>query len=121
MGSSSSRFACTSIIGVQRGRFWTVVGVRRVVGEKPAHPLYPVVNTMEGPRILIEIDLFASDSRTREFLNRTALERLPDVPPAALDELKELYQKHRTGVTEAAALGNEPVRRMAPKRRKSAG
>jgi hypothetical protein len=90
-----------SIIGIHRGGIWTAVGVRNNSGDKPAHPLYPVVNTPAGPRILTEIDLFASDSRTRDFLNRTALSRLP---PAAASELKKLFQKHQAAITK----GEEP-------------
>ncbi len=91
-----------SITGVQRGGIWTAVGVRNAAEDKPAHPLYPVVSTPAGPRILIEIDLFASDNRTRDFLNRNALDRLLHMPKAAA-ELKELFQKHQVGITEAAA------------------
>ena len=95
--------AAPAITGIHRGVIWTAVGVRIAAADESARPLYPVVTTPAGPRILIEIDLIAAQGRTREFLNRTALERLLDFPPAALDELKELYQKHRTGITEAAA------------------
>lgn len=91
-----------SITGVQHGGIWTAVGVRSAAEDKPAHPLYPVVSTPAGPRILIEIDLIASQNRTRDFLNRTALDRLRHLPKAAA-ELKELLQKHQAGVTEATA------------------
>ena len=91
-----------AITGVQRGGIWTAVGVRGATEDKPAHPLYPVVITPAGPRILIEIDLIASQNRTRDFLNRTALDRLRDLPKAAA-ELKELFQKHQAGITEAAS------------------
>lgn len=89
------------ITAVRHGGIWTAVGVRNAE-DKPAHPLYPVVTTPAGPRILIEIDLIASQTRTRDFLNRTALDRLRDLPKAAA-ELKELFQKHQSGITEAAA------------------
>jgi hypothetical protein len=91
-----------AITGVQHGGILTAVGVRSATEDKPAHPLYPVVNTPAGPRILIEIDLIASQNRTRDFLNRTALDRLCHLPKAAA-ELKELFQKHQSGITEAAA------------------
>ncbi len=91
-----------AITGVLRGGIWTAVGVRGAAKDKPAHPIYPVVSTPAGPRILIEIDLIASQNRTRDFLNRTALDRLRDLPKAAA-VLKELFQKHQTGITEAAA------------------
>lgn len=90
----------SSIIGVHRGGIWTAVGIRSAAEDKPAHLLYPIISTPAGPRILIEIDLIAAQNRTRDFLNRTALERLP---PAAAAELKELFQKHQSAITEAAS------------------
>jgi hypothetical protein len=97
MSGSRKNDAPPSIIGIHRGGIWTTVGVRNTAGDKPAHPLYPVVITPAGPRILIEIDLFASDGRTRDFLNRNALSHLP-APAAA--ELKELLQKHQAAITK---------------------
>lgn len=91
-----------AITGVRHGGIWTAVSVRNAAEDKVAHPLYPVVSTPAGPRILIEVDLIASQNRTRDFLNRTALDRLRDLPKAAA-ELKELFQKHQAGITEAAA------------------
>ncbi len=42
----------------------------------PRQRLILVVQTLEGPRIVPEIDLFTNGSRTREFLNVAALDRL---------------------------------------------
>jgi hypothetical protein len=53
-----------AITGVNRGVIWTAVGVRGTTDGKPVFPLYPVVNTAVGPRILIEVDLFASRNRS---------------------------------------------------------
>jgi hypothetical protein len=89
-----------AITGVQHGGILTAVGVRSATDDKPAHPLYPVVNTPAGPRILIEIDLFAAKNRSRDFLNQTALDRLRHLPPAATAELKQLFLKHRSGIGE---------------------
>lgn len=92
-----------AITGVHRGGIWTAVGVRSAADDgKPAHPFYPVVGTPAGPRILIEIDLFASKNRSREFLNRTALDRLRHLAPGVATELKELFSKHQSASTEAA-------------------
>jgi len=58
-------------------------------------PLYSVVQTSQGPRVLIEIDLFAR--RNQALLNRIALERLGNLGsmPAAeeLAALLEQFQK----------------------------
>lgn len=88
----------SSITGVHSGGIWTAVGVRTLPDDKPAYPLYPVVNTPAGPRILLEVDLFASESRSRDFLNKTALDRLSHLPPAAAAELKQLLIDHQSGI-----------------------
>ena len=80
----------TRVSGIYQGNTWTAVGMEIDQGGKPSHPLYPVIQTPEGPRILIEIDLFAS--RGREFLNKTTLERLNKFgTPAAADDLRSLF------------------------------
>ena len=63
--------------------------------DNPSFPLYPVVQTPAGPRILIEVDLIASTSRSRDFLNRAALDRLQDLSPAADTALKRLFATHK--------------------------
>ncbi|RYD30082.1 MAG: hypothetical protein EOP87_17200 [Verrucomicrobiaceae bacterium] len=62
-----------SIRGIYQGHFWTAAGVITVLDKKPSHPLYAVVKTTAGPRILIETDLIASGNRSREYLNKEAL------------------------------------------------
>jgi hypothetical protein len=84
------------ITGTYQGKTWTAVGMQIDQQGKSIHPLYPVVQTDRGPRIVIEIDLFASRNRGREFLNKAALERLAKSSSAA-GELKTLcsgYQMH---------------------------
>ncbi|RPJ35150.1 MAG: hypothetical protein EHM17_03895 [Verrucomicrobiaceae bacterium] len=89
-----------AITGVHRGGVWTAVGVRSAPDGKAAFPLYPVVQTPAGPRILLEIDLFATKNRSREFLNKTALERLRHLPPATAAGLRELFLKYQAGIAE---------------------
>jgi len=97
--TGSPRNSKPSIItGVHRGEIWTAVGVRTFPDGKPAHPLYPVVSTPAGPRILIEVDLFASENRSRDFLNKTALDRLSHLPPAAATELRQLLADHQSTI-----------------------
>ena len=48
-----------------------------------------------GPRILLEMDLFASASRSRDFLNRESLKRLRNTNPAAAATLKTLFTRYR--------------------------
>lgn len=76
------------------GKTWTAVGVKIDPSGKSAFPLYPVIQTSQGPRILIEIDLFASTNRGREFLNKAAFERLEKSSNPAR-ELQSLYSEHQ--------------------------
>jgi hypothetical protein len=88
------------VIHRQRSGIWTAVGAQTVTGDESSFPLYPVVRTAEGPRILIEIDLFAATKRSRDFLNKTALSRLDDQPPQAAADLRGLLREHEKRVAE---------------------
>lgn len=92
-GARKAKTAAT-IIAVARGNTWAAVTVRANIGDKPSHPLYPLVSTPDGPKILIEIDLFSSAERGREFLNKTSFSHLQNLTsqPAA-DELRELFKQ----------------------------
>ena len=80
----------TDFSGIYQGKICTAVGLKIDQGGKPSFPLYPVVQTAKGPRVLIEVDLFAS--RGREFLNKTALERLrKSGNPTAADDVLLLF------------------------------
>ena len=90
------------VIHRQRSGIWTAVGAQTVAGEESSFPLYPVVRTAEGPRILIEIDLFAATKRSRDFLNKTALTRLDGQAPQAAADLRGLLREHENRVAEKA-------------------
>ena len=82
---------------------WTAVAAKTGPDDKPSFPLYPVLQTPAGPRLLLEIDLSASDQRSRDFLNKTSLERLRKSSPPAADALKKLFSEHQTSVTRQPA------------------
>ncbi len=87
-----------AITGIYQGGSCAAVAVKIDHGEgKWSYPLYPVVETAQGPRILLEIDLFASSNRGREFLNKAALERLQKFSPLA-NELRPLCTRHQSDV-----------------------
>jgi hypothetical protein len=90
------------ILGIHRSGGWAAVGVRGSVDGKPSFPLYPVIQTPAGPRILIEIDLMESQARSRDFLNKTALSRLNEQPPAVASELRKLLQQHKQDAASPA-------------------
>jgi hypothetical protein len=89
------------VTGIYQGKTWTAVGVKIDQGENSSHPLYPVVQTALGPRILVEIDLFAAGNRGREFLNKTAFERLGKATPTVI-ELQGLYSQHQQNILETS-------------------
>lgn len=92
---NSARKAKTqaAITTVARGKSWTTVTVRANVGDKPAMPVYPLITTPSGPKLLLEVDLFASAERGRQFLNDAAMEHLRDfTTPETVAELQRLFK-----------------------------
>ena len=89
------------IIGVYQGTNWAAVGVKIMQKGNSTYPLYPIIQTARGPRIVIEIDLFAAGNRGRDYLNRMALERLQkSCSAAATTELRELFAAHQAAVED---------------------
>jgi hypothetical protein len=86
-----------AITAIHCGKTWTAVGVKIDQVGKSTFPLYPVIQTPQGPRILIEIDLFASQNRGREFLNKAAFGRLKEQSNTA-NELQNLYSEHQANL-----------------------
>ena len=87
------------ITGIYQGEIWTAVGVKIEHAGKATHPLYPVVATGRGPRIVVEIDLSAAGTRGRDFLNRAAFERLESFGSVDLaNELRRLFAEHQATV-----------------------
>jgi len=85
-----------SIIHAERGTTWTVVGVKSQTGNTATYPLYLVVDTPEGPRILIGSDLFGESTSGRNKLNEVVMNRIKDATtPAAWEELKNLFNRFR--------------------------
>ncbi len=96
-GARRNRHA-PAIAGIHRGGIWTAVGTKTTSDDPPSCPLYPIIGTPAGPRILLEIDLLESASRSRDFLNKTAFDRLRRSSAAAADELKKLFAQHQAQV-----------------------
>ncbi len=85
-----------SVIHTERGATWTVVGVKSQTGTTTTYPLYLVVATHQGPRILIGADLFGEATGGRKILNDTVLRRIRDfTTPASSDEIRNLLDKFR--------------------------
>lgn len=89
-----------TIARIHRGSIWTAVGTQTDASDSPSCPLYPVIGTPAGPRILLEIDVFASPNRGREFLNKAAFERLRKASAPAADDLARLLERHQSQLAE---------------------
>jgi len=92
-----------TLAGIYRGAILTAADTQTAPDDTPSFPLYPVVTTPQGPRILLEIDLFASGNRSRDFLNRTSLARLRKVSAGAADDLANLYASHQAKLAAPAS------------------
>ena len=91
-----------TLADIHHGNLLAAVGVQTDADNTPSFPLYPVVATPTGPRILLEIDLFAAGNRSRDFLNRTALDRLRKASPEAAEDLATLYANYQAKVAPPA-------------------
>jgi len=84
-----------TMLGIVRHGRWAGVSIRTDKSHDPAdYPLYPMIQTPAGPRLLLEVDLVAGGNRTREFLNEASLQRL-GANADALAELRQLFTLHR--------------------------
>jgi hypothetical protein len=80
ISNAKLRISPPKILKTYQGNHGSAVGVRiEQKGNKFTYPFYLIVRTSQGPRILAEIDLFASDTNSREFLNSAAFDRLQKV------------------------------------------
>lgn len=97
IGAQKSKLPHTQL-GIIRKGSWCAVSARiGKAGDAAAtYPLYPLVNTPQGPRILAEIDLFANGTRTRDYLNEAIWGRLNSIGAGeASAALREIYEAHR--------------------------
>lgn len=99
IASSRQDTSPPEVTRIYSGKIWTAVGMKTQLQGKPSYPLYPIIQTPQGPRILAEVDLLAADNRGRDFLNRAALQRLDGhATPEAIAELRDLSSQHKADV-----------------------
>lgn len=89
-----------AISAIHRGDHWAAVGSRTDFEGKPIFPLYPIIATPSGPRVLLEVDLSVTGERSRDYLNKTTLERLKRLDQSAEEELRKLLSQHRTSTSK---------------------
>lgn len=81
-----------------RGSIFTAVSTKIEQDGKLLFPLYPMIQTALGPRLLVEIDLF--EFRKQALLNRLALERLEKLgSKSAAEDLGKLFEQFRGSIT----------------------
>lgn len=84
------------LAAIHRSGSWVAATIRRVSGGRSQHAFVTVVVTPVGVRLLPEIDLIADDTRTRNFLNEAAFQRLgKHVAKDKVSELKGLFGESR--------------------------
>lgn len=80
----------------QRGK-WTGLSVRtesKLVGIND-YPLYLIVNTAKGPRVLLDIDLRQASNKGRELLNKKNWRKLEQIlAKDSLDDVKAIFDEH---------------------------
>jgi len=89
-----------AIRNIHRGDHWAGAGTLTDFEGKPLFPLYPIIATPSGPRILLEVDLSVTGERSRDYLNKTTLERLKRLDPAAAEELNKLFSQHQAAASK---------------------
>ena len=90
-----------TIAGIYTDANWAAVGVKTEQGGTPKFPFYPIIGTSQGPRLLIEIDLFATKNQSRRFLNKAAFERLSSHTNTS-EKLQNLFSKYQMTVGSLA-------------------
>jgi len=86
------------ILGLTKAGKWMGVSMRTVSKSSGVddYPLYLIINTDKGSRILLDIDLRHATNRGRELLNARAWKKLESVvPKASLTEIKSLFKTHK--------------------------
>ena len=65
-------------VHVQSGKSWAAVSLRvsSGSGSSPSYPMYLVVATAEGPRIVVDVSLRLATNKGREVLNERVWERI---------------------------------------------
>ncbi|RYD23878.1 MAG: hypothetical protein EOP88_02460 [Verrucomicrobiaceae bacterium] len=93
-----------AIQGIYTGKSFSAAGAKVSRDGKSLHPLYPVVTTASGPRILIQTDLIASGNRSRDYLNRESLGHLQKSGGAEVaDDLKALLDRFQTDIANGSS------------------
>lgn len=82
------------LISIIPGKRLSAATTRTISDNQPVFPLYTIISTPSGPRILLEVDLIHTSNRRRDFLNRSALERLRKQDANAADELGSHFDNH---------------------------
>ena len=88
------------VLNVEISGRWGGVSVKQISDKPnstPQYPLFVLVGTEKGPRLLsqVELKLTTMGNRSREFLNEIAFKDLSKrLPNDAIGELRSIYDKH---------------------------
>ncbi len=85
------------ILGVTRAGKWLGVSVRTksTLLKLNDYPLYLIINTQKGPRVLLDIDLRHATNKGRELLNKKNWKKLEEtLPKESLAHIKTISANH---------------------------
>jgi len=85
------------ILGVIRAGKWVGVSVRTrsKLLELDDYPLYLIIHTKKGPRVLLDIDLGHATNKGRELRNKKNWKKLENaLPKESLADIKTIFAKH---------------------------
>lgn len=107
--------ASDTFLGYSQAGKWAGVTLRTTSKSSGAvdYPLYIIVNTPEGERVLLDVDLRHATNKGRKLLNADAWKKLRSaLPETSLADLKRLFQAH-----EKICLADLEVNRPAAGRK----
>jgi hypothetical protein len=85
------------VLGVHRSGKWIGISLRTQskVSESFDYPLYLVVNTKDGPKVLLDIDLRYATNKGRKLINSRNWKKLKNtLPEDSLTHIQTLFNQH---------------------------
>jgi len=99
LGYEMAERAPLEIDSVYREGAWTYVAVKSA-GDTPSYAIYPVVWTIHGPRILLELYVRATEGKSADYLNRRIFDRAAEAfSEGARATLEGSVQKYRLAIS----------------------
>ena len=109
MRGVADQSAESEMLGYHQSGKWSALSIKThsKSSDIEEYPLYLIVNTVKGSKVLLDIDLRHATNKGRELLNTRAWKKLAEVlPENSLTEVKVLFKKHTKLSSEDIAKNN---------------